>query len=65
MWVIFKVFIEFCYNIASVLCFGFSALRHVGILASQPEMEPVFHTPCIGRQSLNRGPPGKSPVVAV
>ena len=22
-----------CYNIASVLCFGFLALRHVGILA--------------------------------
>ena len=42
MWVIFKVFIEFCYNIASVLCFGFSALRYVGILAPQPEIEPVF-----------------------
>ena len=26
----FKVFIEFCYNIAFVLCFGFLAARHVG-----------------------------------
>ena len=27
IWTIFKVFIEFCYNIASVLCF--LATRHV------------------------------------
>ena len=25
-----KAFIEFCYNIASSLCFGFLAMRHVG-----------------------------------
>ena len=30
MWTIFKVFIEFCYNIASVLCFGSLATRYVG-----------------------------------
>ena len=52
MWAIFKVFIEVCYNIASVLCFGFLALRHVGILATQPGIELLFHTSCMGRQSL-------------
>ena len=30
MWTIFKVFIEFVDSIASVLCFGFLAPRHVG-----------------------------------
>ena len=30
VWTIFKVFIEFVYNISSVLCFGFLAKRHVG-----------------------------------
>ena len=30
MWTIFKVFIEICYNIASVLCFGFLSARHAG-----------------------------------
>ena len=41
-----------CYNIASVLCFGVLAARHVGILAPQPGIEPA--TCCIGRQSLNQ-----------
>ena len=41
MWTIFKVFIEFCYNAASVLCFSFCASRHTGILASQPGIDPV------------------------
>ena len=30
-----------CYNIASVLCFGFLTMRHVGILAPQPGTEPT------------------------
>ena len=29
LWIIFKVFIEFVTNIASVLCFDFLAPRHV------------------------------------
>ena len=41
MWTIFKVFIEFCYNAASVLCFSFCASRHVGILASRPGIDPT------------------------
>ena len=32
-----------CYNIDSVLCFGLLALRHMGILAPGPEIQP---TPC-------------------
>ena len=36
-----------CYNIASVLRFGFLASRHVGPTRDQT------HIPCIGRQSLN------------
>ena len=41
MWTIFKAFIEFCYNAASVLCFSFCASRHMGILASRPGIDPT------------------------
>ena len=50
------MFIEFCYNIASFLWFGFLAARHL-ILASQPVMKSV---PLEG-QVLTTEPPGKSP----
>ena len=55
-WMVFKMFIEFCYNIASFLWFGFLAARHL-ILASQPVMKSV---PLEG-QVLTTEPPGKSP----
>ena len=45
MFIIFKVII--CYNIASVLCFGFLAIDHVGSTALEGEI-------------LNIGPPRKS-----
>ena len=58
----FKTLCWICHNIASVLCFGFLAARHVGSLF--PTSSQTC-TPCIGRQSLNhwtsRGVPG--PVV--
>ena len=59
MWTIFKVFTEFFYNIASVLCFGFLALRHVGsYLAPWPGIKP---TPlALEDEVLTTGPPGKS-----
>ena len=41
MWTIFKVFIDFCYDIASVLCFGFLATRHLGTSAAQPGIKPT------------------------
>ena len=53
---VFKIFIEFCYNIASFLWFGFLAARHL-ILASQPVMKSA---PLEG-QVLTTEPPGKSP----
>ena len=52
MWSIFKVII--CYNIASVLCFGFLALRHMRSLTRD-------QTPCSGRQSLNHWTARKVP----
>ena len=58
MRTIFKVFIEFCYNIASVLCFGFLAVRHSGILAPQPGIEPA--PAALEGEVLTTGPPGKS-----
>ena len=38
MWTIFKVFIEFV-TILLVLCFGFLAMRHVGIESPTPALE--------------------------
>ena len=40
MWIIFKVFIELFYNTASVLCFGFLAMRNVGSHLSNQESNP-------------------------
>ena len=42
-----------CYNIASVLCFGFLATRHVG-----PGIQPI--PPALEGEVLTTGPPGKS-----
>lgn len=53
---VFKIFIEFCYSIASLLWFGFLAARHL-ILASQPVMKSA---PLEG-EVLTTGPPRKSP----
>ena len=48
------------YNIASVLCFGFLAMRY-GILAPWPGIEP---TPAAFEgKVLTIGPPGKSPSI--
>ena len=48
-----------CYNIVSVLCFGFLALRHVGgILAPWPGIEPA--PPALKGEVLTTGLPGKS-----
>ena len=55
-WMVFKIFIEFCYSIASLLWFGFLAARHL-ILASQPVMKSA---PLEG-EVLTTGPPRKSP----
>ena len=41
MWIIFKSLLNFFYNTVSVLCFGFLAVRHVGILAPPPGIEPT------------------------
>ena len=41
MWTMFKVFIEICYNVASVLCFGFFGHKVYGILAPQLGIEHV------------------------
>ena len=51
-----------CYNIASVLCVGFLAVRHVGgILAPRPGIEPT--PPCTGRWSLNHWTAWKVPQI--
>ena len=47
-----------CYNIASVLCFGFFGQEACGILAPQPEIEPA--PPALEGEVLTTGPPGKS-----
>ena len=47
MWIILKTFIEFvCFNIASVLCSGFLASRHVVSYLPNPELNapPTPHT---------------------
>ena len=56
----FSVFIK-SYNIASVLCFGFLAMRHVGISAPQPGIKPV--PPALEDKVLTTGPPRKFPLV--
>ena len=59
MWTIFKVLN--CYNIASILCFGFLAMRShevCGILAPQPGIKPTPLT--TEGEVLTTGPPGKS-----
>ena len=40
-WNIFKVFYCICYNIASILCFGFLTMRHVG--SQFPDQELNVH----------------------
>lgn len=44
MWTIYKVFIEFRYTIASVLCFGILTVRHVGLYSQNRDQT---HTPCL------------------
>ena len=46
----FKNLYWICYNIASVLCFGFLAMRACGIL---PPQRDQTHTSCIVRWSLS------------
>ena len=46
----FKILYWICYNIASVVCFGFLALRHMG---SYFPNQGSNLNPCIGRWSLN------------
>ena len=47
-----------CYNIASVLCFGFVAPEACGVLALWPGIEPA--PPALEGEVLTTGPPGKS-----
>ena len=58
MWTIFKVFIEFVNNIASILCFGFFGRKACGILVPQPGVEP--EPPVLEGEVLTTGPPGNS-----
>ena len=51
MWTIFKVFIEFCYNIASAVYVSVFWPR--GMWAISFLTRDLTHTPCTGRQSLN------------
>ena len=46
----------FCHNIASVLRFGFLAMRRVG--SSQPGVEAA--APALGSEAITTGPQGKS-----
>ena len=48
-----------CDNIASVLCFGFLATMHGGILVPQGGIEPA--PSALEREVLTMGPPEKSP----
>ena len=48
-----------CYNIASVLYFGFFGHEACGILASQPGIKPA--PPALEGEVLTTGLPGKSP----
>ena len=57
--VIFKVFIELCYSIASVLClFFFFDHETCRTLVPQPRVEPTL--PALKGEVLTAGPPGKS-----
>ena len=47
-----------CYNTASVLCFGFLVIRHVGILAPPPGIEPT--AAALECEVVTTGPPRKS-----
>ena len=47
-----------CYNIPSVLCFGFFGHKACGILAPRPGIEPTC--PALEGEVLTTGPPGKS-----
>ena len=51
IWTIFKVFIEFCHNIASVLCFAF--VWPWGIWDLVFPTRDRTHIPYMGRRSLN------------
>ena len=63
MQAIFKNLFWICYNIASVLCFGFLASRHVrSILATQPGIES---TPLHRPQYLNHWISRKVPLVFI
>ena len=59
MWTIFKVFIEFCYNIPSVSHFWYFGYQACGILAPQPGIRPT--PPALEDEVLTTGPPGKPP----
>ena len=48
-----------CYNIASVLCFGFFAWEACGILTLQPGIKPT--TPTLEGKVSTTGLLGKSP----
>ena len=61
MWNIFKVY-WICYNIASVLYFGFW-LQDIGDLSS-PTRDPT-HTPCIGRWSLHHWTTREVPLLKI
>ena len=63
MKTIFKNLFWICYNIASVLCFGFLASRHVrSILATRPGIES---TPLHGPQYLNHWISRQVPLVFI
>ena len=55
MWTILKVFI--CYYIASVLCFGFLATRHMGSQLPDQGLNPPT---ALEGEVLTTGSPGKS-----
>ena len=57
MWTTFKVFID-SVTILLLFCFGFLAVRHMGILAPGPGIEPAPSTSEGG--VLTTGPPEKS-----
>ena len=54
----FKTIYWICYNIASVLCFGFFGPEACGILAPRPRIKPS--PTALEDRVLTIGPPGKS-----
>ena len=58
MWTILTSLYWICYNIASVLCFGFFGCEACGILAPWPGIKPTH--PALESEVLTTGPPGKS-----